>query len=148
MIEKRAEKISPYFFVCKKRDILVSPKETSWCRFFVCKLSGNGINKYGYSAEEAQIATQMLIWEWQTTRRTSVSASASSYVTKAISGNTLKCNNKILEACRLVGVLNIYIYKAKTIDKTQNVRYNVHIGRWRYAEHKYYKFQKKCVFND
>ena len=61
---------------------------------------GNGINTYGYSAQNAQIATQMLIWEWQTTRRTSVSASASSYVTKAISGNTLKCYNKILEACR------------------------------------------------
>ncbi len=61
---------------------------------------GNGINKYGYSAEEAQIATQMLIWEWQTTRRTSLSAAASSYVTNAISGNNLACYYKILEACR------------------------------------------------
>ena len=59
---------------------------------------GNGINTYGYSADDAQIATQMLIWEWQTTRRTSVSASASSYV--AISGNALACYNKILEACQ------------------------------------------------
>ena len=61
---------------------------------------GNGINKYGYSAEAAQIATQMLIWEWQTTRRTNLTAAASSYVTNAISGNNLACYYKILEACR------------------------------------------------
>lgn len=61
---------------------------------------GNGINTYGYSAENAQIATQMLIWEWQTTCRTSVSASASSYVTNAITGDALKCYNAILKACQ------------------------------------------------
>lgn len=55
-----------------------------------------------YSKTDAFVATQMLIWEWQTARRKSLTAAASSQLKNAIptSTNAYKCYAAILKACQ------------------------------------------------
>lgn len=57
---------------------------------------------YGYSWEEAQLATQMLFWEIETGARDDFSSGCDSWARKAFNNypDALDCYNKILEACR------------------------------------------------
>lgn len=57
---------------------------------------------YGYSWEEAQLATQMLFWEIETGARDNFSSGCDSWARKAFNNypDALDCYNKILEACR------------------------------------------------
>ena len=57
---------------------------------------------YGYSWEEAQLATQMLLWEIETHARTDFSSGCDSWAKSAFNNypDALGCYNKILEACR------------------------------------------------
>lgn len=59
-------------------------------------------NNYGYSNRNAQLATQVLIWEAETGARTNYSTGCTSWA-KSIFNNypdALKCYNEILEACQ------------------------------------------------
>lgn len=57
--------------------------------------------KYGYSATEAQLATQILIWEFETGKRTGYSTGCTSAFKSCFSNypDALKCYNEILKAC-------------------------------------------------
>jgi len=60
---------------------------------------------YGYSWREAQLATQMLLWEIETGARDDFSSGCNSWARKAFNNypDALDCYNKILEACRSHG---------------------------------------------
>lgn len=57
---------------------------------------------YGFSWEDAQLATQMLFWEIETGARDDFSSGCDSWARKAFNNypDALDCYNKILEACR------------------------------------------------
>lgn len=56
---------------------------------------------YGYSKNDVQLATQVLIWEFETGARTNYSQGCKSWAKSIFKNykNALKCYNEILEAC-------------------------------------------------
>lgn len=56
---------------------------------------------YGYSAQDAQLATQVLIWDFEIGRRTTLSVATTAFARNIFSNypNAQKCYLEILEAC-------------------------------------------------
>lgn len=57
--------------------------------------------RYGASAKDAQLATQVLIWEFETGARTNFNSGCNSWASNLLYNTSTKdCYNSILEACR------------------------------------------------
>ena len=68
----------------------------------IVSIYGYPNNKWTYSATEAQLATTILIWEFETGLRTDYSAGCTSAYSSVFNNyeDALNCYNKILEVCR------------------------------------------------
>ena len=81
---------------------------------------GTSANAYGYSATNAQLATQVIMWEAETGARTNYNTGCTSWA-KSIFNNypdALKCYNKILDAMRTHAQIPTFSSKTVTLKNT------------------------------